>query len=114
MKLVVTGGRNFEDKDFVFNVLDNFHNYRNVEVLFHGCAKGIDYFAGEWAKERNIKARKFWAYWDNLKAPKAIIKFNKFGKKYNSRAGIDRNQRMVEKKPDILFWFSREVEEREI
>ena len=49
---------------------------------------------GQWAKENNIPIKEFPADWGDISHPDAIIKINKFGKKYDILAGIRRNHDM--------------------
>ena|SRR5271156_3821389 len=86
-RICVTGGRHFDETAYIFAVLDAHH----VEVLIHGdCPTGLDHWADEWAKARQIPVRKFPADWD------------KFGR----AAGPIRNQQMVDSgEMDYLLMF---------
>jgi hypothetical protein len=55
MRLLVTGGRNFTDRDFLFATLDRLHAEHGFTLLIHGDARGADRLAGEWAKERGVE-----------------------------------------------------------
>lgn len=54
MKLLVTGGREFADRDFVFACLDRADRKRTIMLLVHGAASGADTLADEWAVERGV------------------------------------------------------------
>lgn len=71
MKVVVTGGRNYTDRNRVFYELDSLP----ISHLYVGDATGADAFALEWAKLKNIPYTMLEAKWD----------------KYGKRAGSLRN-----------------------
>lgn len=76
MKICVTGGRDFADRDWVFNFLDRIHandmrggpqyprRLSRLTHIVHGGAKGADTLAGEWARERGIQEVVCPANWD--------------------------------------------------
>jgi len=65
-RVVVCGGRGYDDVRMVFAVLDRINDSFGIEVLAHGNAKGADTLADLWAESRQIKCRKFAAAWDRL------------------------------------------------
>jgi hypothetical protein len=86
MRLVVTGGRNYTNKTFVYSVLSSY----DISFLGVGDAKGVDSLAREYAVENNIPYKVFKADW------------NLYGKK----AGPIRNELMLEDiKPDLVIAF---------
>ena len=92
MKICVCGGRDYEDKEKVYRVLDKLYN--NVApwiefVIIHGDAKGADSLAKEWAEERNVQQIPFPANW----------------KKYDNAAGPIRNKEMLDHGFDLLVAF---------
>lgn len=54
MKLLVCGGRDFADREFVFSCLDRVDRKRRVMLLVHGGATGADALADEWAAARGV------------------------------------------------------------
>lgn len=62
MKIVVTGGRDFKDKNFVDEVLYAL----NPKEIFVGDAQGVDAFTVEWAELNGITGDLFYADWENL------------------------------------------------
>ena len=58
-RFIVCGGRDFNDREAVFNHLDRLHAKVGVAGIAHGGATGVDTFAGEWAKERGIPCEVF-------------------------------------------------------
>jgi ribA/ribD-fused uncharacterized protein len=63
MRLLVCGGRNFDDQSFVFSALDRVHAERPITVLISGNAPGADTLAERWAHETNIPIETFPAEW---------------------------------------------------
>ena len=80
MKLLVCGGREFTDRDFVFATLDRVDARRQVFLLIHGAARGADTLAEEWAKARGVSYAPNPARWAEL----------------GRRAGPIRNQEMLD------------------
>ncbi len=63
-KVLVTGGRDYKNKKYVFKVLSIFHKELNFTKIVEGGATGADTFAKEWAKENNIDWQEYKADWD--------------------------------------------------
>ena len=78
MKVIIAGGRDYNNYAFLAQTMDDFVNENNVEEVVCGCAAGADSLGAKWAKERGIPVKEFPAEWDV------------FGKK----AGILRNHDM--------------------
>tara|TARA_B100000749_G_C18448474_1_gene475246 strand:+ start:1270 stop:1647 length:378 start_codon:yes stop_codon:yes gene_type:complete len=89
MKLLVTGGRDFTDQPRIWTALDWFRDKYNVDCLFHGAARGVDTICANWASSRNIHVAEARADWDL----------------YGKKAGIVRNQLMLDWNPDYLIAF---------
>ena len=66
MKIIVTGGRDFLDKQFIYKTLESLH----PTYIIHGGATGADSLAGDFAKEKNIIECVYKANW-NLHGKKA-------------------------------------------
>ena len=79
-RLLVCGGRDYDNRDHVFTTLDRVHAKRPVSVLIHGKARGADTLAAEWADERGLEVWAFPADW----------------KRDGNAAGPLRNQRMLD------------------
>jgi hypothetical protein len=91
MRVLVCGGRSFQNKALLFKVLDDFHAAQPITDLIHGGADGADNLASLWAMGKPLQLRVFPAYW-KLDGPKA--------------AGPLRNQRMLDVgKPDMVIAF---------
>ena len=90
MKVLVCGGREFDDYNFLYDTLTDIHEQRRFTHLIHGGARGADRMSGEWASEKGLEVTVFHADWD----------------KYGNRAGPLRNlQMLTEGKPDLVVAF---------
>lgn len=54
MRLLVCGGRDFEDADFAFMVLDRVHAKRHITIVIEGGQRGGDRLARRWAISRKV------------------------------------------------------------
>ena len=52
MRVLITGGRSFDDRTLLFETLDRLHAIHEFTLLIHGDARGADRLGGEWARER--------------------------------------------------------------
>lgn len=103
MKILVCGGRSYNDYDRVKAVLDGFHQVAKITSLVHGAATGADSLGARWALQNGVLSLPYPAKWSDVSNPHAIIKFTKFGHPYNAIAGILRNQEMLEQNLDLAF-----------
>ena len=89
--VLVCGGRNFEDKEFVFDKLDMLDGKLDgIDVVINGGAKGADTLAARWARRQGIDVYTFEAEWET----------------YGRSAGAIRNKQMLtEGKPDLVIAF---------
>lgn len=87
MKILVCGGRDYRDRDFVFATLNTVHATEPVTCVVHGNAPGADSLANEWATVNNIESSVYPAQW-------AL---------HGRRAGPIRNARMLAEEPDIGY-----------
>lgn len=76
MIVLVTGGRDFNDRELVFRVLDEL----KPSLIVHGGAKGADMLARFWARANGVRQRIHNANWE------------RFGR----AAGTIRNQAMLD------------------
>lgn len=83
MKILVTGGRNYGNREHVFAVLDRIHAKKPITFVIHGACgwdrdkhngedamRGADRWADEWARERGRSFHRVAARW-HLLGPKA-------------------------------------------
>ena len=91
MRVLVCGGRDFDNAAFVFNMLSEYEeHYGPFSHLIHGGATGADTEAGNWAKYRHLPQTVYQAAW----------------RKHGKKAGPMRNQRMLDEgKPDLVIAF---------
>jgi len=93
MKVIIAGGRDFNDYEKLKKAIAQ-SGWLITEVI-SGGAKGADSLGERWAEENNIPVKRFPADWNNLKQAGAIVKVNKWRKKYNANAGFFRNEEMA-------------------
>ena len=91
MRLLVCGGRNYADRDFLNRFLDAVKFIHGpITVLINGGARGADALAARWAAGQHINVKMYDAHWAEL----------------GRRAGVIRNIEMLrEGKPDIVVCF---------
>jgi predicted Rossmann-fold nucleotide-binding protein len=90
MRVLVCGGRDYADHDWLFKELDALRVSRGVTVVISGCAPGADTIGIEWAVARKVEIVRFPADWQ----------------KHGRAAGPIRNQRMLnEGRPDLVVAF---------
>lgn len=91
MKVLVCGGRNFNDALTLGSWLGGIHkNNGPITLLIEGGARGADHMAREFAEWSGIPIKTFEADWDA----------------YGKAAGPRRNQQMLDEgKPDLVVAF---------
>ena len=90
MKILVCGGRDFNDQSLLDQTLDDLHARHPISQVIDGCARGADDLAHKWASKRGIFTRRFPADW----------------RKHGRAAGHIRNTQMLrEGKPDMVVAF---------
>lgn len=90
MKILVTGGRAYVDRQTLFDTLDGIHALYHVSCVVHGRAAGADRLAGRWADSRNIRQVGYPAQW----------------KTQGPMAGPIRNEKMyIREKPELVVAF---------
>jgi hypothetical protein len=66
-RLLVCGGRDFSDKDFVYETLDKIHEETPISAIIQGDAEGADKLASDWADYESVSNWKFPANWERYK-----------------------------------------------
>jgi len=90
MRVLVCGGRDFEDQDLLDRTLDRINEERGISTIIHGLARGADRMGGEYARVHAIPVLEFPADWG----------------KYGRKAGYVRNARMLkEGQPELVVAF---------
>ena len=92
IKVLICGGRNYNDKTFAFKFLDWFEKeFGIIAEVIEGGARGADSIGREWAESKN----------DRIKITTVNAEWEKYGKS----AGYKRNWAMAELKPDVIIAF---------
>lgn len=94
MKTIIAGSRDITDYNTVAMAIKN-SGFKITEVV-SGQARGVDTVGEVWAKSNGIPIKTFKPNWDDITADGAVVKTNKYGKKYNAMAGFQRNQEMAD------------------
>lgn len=63
MRVLVCGGRDCADAEFVYRTLNQLHKRYAFDVVIEGDARGVDRIAGFWARRKRLENRKFRADW---------------------------------------------------
>lgn len=95
MRTIIAGSRSLSDLTPVIQAINASGWDKEISVIISGGAKGVDR-SGEYLGKAvlNVAVEVYPADWDNLDAPGAVIKVQN-GRKYNARAGHDRNLKMA-------------------
>lgn len=90
MRVLVCGGRDFRDFEFLSKTLNAVIAGKEIDVVLHGGARGADTMADNWARRLGLRVKVFPAAW----------------KQYGNAAGPKRNQEMLDYgKPDLVVAF---------
>ncbi|HEY2528584.1 MAG TPA: DUF2493 domain-containing protein [Xanthobacteraceae bacterium] len=88
-RVLVCGGRDYQDRTALYAALDRLHAERCFAVVITGGARGADMLAADWAAVRDVATDTYHANW-------------RFGRK----AGPIRNKRMLDEgRPDVVIAF---------
>lgn len=88
MKLLVCGGRDFDNKAALKSAMNSAVGLETNVVVIHGAARGADKLAGTIAAEAGVPVMVFPADWE----------------RYGKAAGFKRNvQMLTEGKPDLVL-----------
>lgn len=91
MRVLVTGGRDFSDRNFLFKAMDFVHAKRQISTVIEGGAAGADSMSRSWAKSRDIETATYEADWEL----------------YRGRAGLVRNCKMLrDGRPRLVIAFA--------
>lgn len=107
MKLIVAGGREFNDYALLKDRLDFYlqNTDKSDIVIIDGCATGADRLGRKYSEEVLGKdTEKYPADWDDITVAGAVIRYRK-GKPYNAAAGNIRNKQMASVATHLIaFW----------
>tara|TARA_R110002153_G_scaffold105397_1_gene243791 strand:+ start:236 stop:586 length:351 start_codon:yes stop_codon:yes gene_type:complete len=88
MRVLIAGGRNFTDKQFLEEYMSKY--LKEVTLVISGTAKGADRLGEKWAQSHSIPVERYPAQWS----------------RYGGAAGPIRNKEMLDKgKPDLVVVF---------
>lgn len=86
MIVVITGGRDFKNKAFVWRHMDEQRAALRITAVVNGRApRGVDQFVHEWCEDCGVPERPYPADWDT----------------HGEAAGPIRNQTMIDEEPEI-------------
>lgn len=107
MKIIVAGGRKFNNKAFMIKSLDELVDDGVIPEdteLVCGMAPGADLTAKDIFEEAGLVVHERPAAWKDLDAKPCVVKRNRYGL-YNALAGHNRNHSMGdEAKLAVIFW----------
>ena len=89
MKVLVCGGRHYDNYGFLTEVLDEIHAATPIELIIEGGQFGADFLASSWARGHRVAYRSVTPEW------------NRHGKS----AGPIRNREMLDLSPDLVVAF---------
>ena len=91
-RVIVAGGRNFEDYNLLSNSLNKILVNKLPNVLIvSGMANGADQLGVLYASYMNLEFEPFPALWEDFTVEPCLIKTSRGGYKYNALAGHNRN-----------------------
>lgn len=91
-RVLVCGGRDFEDHELMFGILNGIlsDQWGRGLTIIHGGAKGADRLAASWAEYKGLDIEEYTAEWNV----------------YGRSAGYIRNAKMLEEgEPDLVVAF---------
>lgn len=94
MKVLVTGGRDFDDRAALWAGLDRLYELKPLTELIEGGAHGADRVAAEWVD------------WINLSAGREVVKHTTVDAdwaQHGKSAGYIRNTKMADLRPDLVL-----------
>lgn len=93
-RVLVCGGREFNDRDYVFQQLERLHSRHRFRLLIHGGAGGADSIADAWARGSGVQPVTCEPLWYYYRA-KGLVR----------AAGVLRNQAMLLLHPQLVIAF---------
>jgi hypothetical protein len=87
MNVLVCGGRHYEDKEFLYSVLDSIKD--KIDLVIQGASLGADKLAFEWTLAKSVPCLSVPADWN----------------KHGYAAGSIRNKKMLTYAPDLVLAF---------
>lgn len=107
MRVLVCGGRKFDNQELINSVLDRVSEKTKISLVIHGDASGADTLAKAWAKSHRIDTSAYPAQWSDCSHSDSVRMRRPDGSHYDARAGLRRNQRMIDVgTPDLVVAFA--------
>lgn len=107
MKVIIAGSRSITNQKVVDMAMEKIsEKLPYISEIISGTAQGVDTLGENWGNTNSKKVLRFPAEWDNIEnIPESQIKYTKYGKPYNPKAGHDRNQLMCDEADVlVLIW----------
>lgn len=90
MRVLVCGGRDFDDASWLYSVLEELTEQQGIDTIIHGAATDADTLASCWGLDFAAQVIAYPADWE----------------KHGQAAGPIRNQQMLDEgKPDLIVVF---------
>jgi len=106
MRILVCGGRTYDDRASVWRTLDDYQRRYGPVTIIQGGATGADALAKEWCyRQPNVTLISVPANWEDPSPPDALICIRADGSKYDTNASIRRYAEMLDEKPDLVLAF---------
>lgn len=104
MTVAIIGSRNFDNYDLLKSVVCPF--IPQIEQIISGGAEGADELGAMWSHEfLNQAPIIIRPQWHDLNHPNALVKVDKNGQAFDARAGIRRNEQIVQQADLVIaFW----------
>lgn len=104
MKVAIVGSRNFEDYELLKTTMKAY--LAEASIIITGGAKGADRLGAKWSREfLKQKPLVIKPDWKDISQRDAAIKYNRKGERYDAKAGIRRNERIVDMADAVVaFW----------
>lgn len=94
IKVLVCGGRSYNDKQHIYDMLSVIHREEGISVIIHGDATGADFWAKQWASMHASEVKE---------AAFPIVRAD--WERHGRAAGPLRNQEMLDAGPDLVVAF---------
>jgi hypothetical protein len=106
MRIIVCGGRTYDNRDLVWRTLDDYQRRCGPITIIQGGATGADALAKEWCyRQPNITLISVPANWEDPAHRGAVIRTRTDGSKYDAKHAIPRYAEMLDEKPDLVLAF---------
>jgi hypothetical protein len=108
MRVIVAGDRHWYAPDLAKQVVNRLLlRYGTGLVIVHGAATGIDSSFAEVCDDLGVAQEPHPARWKDLKAPGAVIRYDRRNHPYNANTGPERNAEMVAAGAEMCVAFHR-------